>query len=434
VEVFAFFFFFFNDVQTERLIEKALYLVCGDKLISDGYCDMNLYLYGKVNKDSLQQMLKDIDSPLVYLYKNEFPRADNIIDTLNNFLQTKIMKDYIIKDKMTFVEAQALINWIYKSYRNIAARLDATTNQLRQLLDSKRISGDILIAQGIAYISSKVEMVFISTIEDFYKCIDDVSKVGKTIFYRGHSEVNYSLIPSLMRNDNWLINERKMYNELLMNTPSNFQNLKTHLEYLVEMQHYGLPTRLLDITKNPLVALYFACENHKDMFGEIIILSVDESKIKYPQSDIVSILASLPMFQYEKQQEMYEYAVDKSLTLEKFNEKVQLLLHEIKTEKPAFKDQIVKEDLLHSQVVLSLKNNSRILKQDGAFILCGLSNDYKHLDVNEFKYSVLSGKKQIYIIRNKQKLLESLNAFSINRATLFPEIDAIAGYIKGKYS
>lgn len=116
-----------------------------------------------------------------------------------------------------------------------------------------------------------------------------------------------------------------------------------------------------------------------------------------------------------------------------FNEKVQRLLHEVKTEKPAFKDEIIKEDLLHSLVVLPLKNNSRILKQDGAFMLCGLSKDYRHLDVNGLRYKAPNGKRQIFIIENKQRIIDALNTFSINKATLFPEIDDVADYIKSKY-
>ena len=43
-----------------------------------------------------------------------------------------------------------------------------------------------------------------------------------------------------------------MYQELIIRCASDFAQCQSHLDYLVEMQHYGLPTRLLDITENPL--------------------------------------------------------------------------------------------------------------------------------------------------------------------------------------
>jgi hypothetical protein len=427
------FFFFFNEIYTNPFVEKAFYIVCGDKLISDGYCDMNLYISNKITKESMQQILKSIDSPFIELYKNKYPKTENISKTLNEFLESKIMHNYEKPDDMKLVEAQALINWIYKSFSNVDDRLKATKELMQLLIEKYQLSGEMQISQGITYLNSQVELNFISSIEEFCNCIEEMHSIGRTIFYRGHAEANYILVPSLMRKQNWLFNERKMYNELLINSPVSFEKMKSHLEYLVEMQHYGLPTRLLDITMNPLVALYFACEDHLDSYGEIVVFSVDNCAIKYHQSDTVSILASLPMFEYEKQQDIYKYAIDESLTQKEFNKKIQRLLHEVKTEKPAFKDQIIKDNLLHSLIVLPLKNNNRILKQDGAFILCGLSKDYRHLDVNELRYNVSNGKRQIFIVENKQKFLGALNAFSINKATLFPEIDDVADYIKSKY-
>ena len=428
-----FFFFFFEKIYTNPFIEKAFYLVCGDKLISDGYCDMNRYISGKISKESMQQILKNIDSPFIELYRNKFSETKDIEKTFYEFLNSKIMKNYGNSDFMKFEEAHALINWIYKSIHTVEERLVATKELMQLLKEKYQLSGEIAISQGIVFLNSKVELNFISSVEGFFKYIEEMSSPGKTLFYRGHAEANYILIPSLMRKQNWLINERKMYNELIIKCPRSFEKMKSHLEYLVEMQHYGLPTRLLDITSNPLVALYFASENYLDSLGEIVVFSVDYCTIKYHQSDTVSILASLPMFEHEKQLEMYKYAVDKNLTSKEFNMKIQRLLHEVKTEKPAFKDEIEKKDLLRSIVVLPLKNNNRILKQDGAFILCGLSKDYKHLDLNELRYKDLNGKRQIFIIKEKQRIDDMLNAFSINKATLFPEIDDVADYIKSKY-
>lgn len=41
------------------------------------------------------------------------------------------------------------------------------------------------------------------------------------------------------------------------------------VDILIKMQHYGMPTRLLDLTKNPLVALYFACVSKPNNDGVV---------------------------------------------------------------------------------------------------------------------------------------------------------------------
>lgn len=234
-----------------------------------------------------------------------------------------------------------------------------------------------------------------------------------------------------MRTPRLLQNESKIYHELIINCPDDFEKCHTHLEKLVKMQHYGLPTRLLDITRNPLVALYFACESNPESYGELVLISPENHEIKYPQSDTVSILASLPVFSYEKQQEFGRLASDPTVSQHDFNKKVARLLHEVRLEKPAFLSEIKKDDLVSSFIVYALKNNDRIIKQDGAFILCGLSDGNRSLE--EFRYRE-NGKKVVILIDGKKKLLEQLETFSINRAALFPEIECVAEYLKNKYT
>ena len=260
--------------------------------------------------------------------------------------------------------------------------------------------------------------------------ISSLNRPGE-LFFRGHSNPNYLLLPSIMRNKRTQANEHKMYQELLINCPDSFEKCQTHLEKLVEMQHYGLPTRLLDITRNLLVSLFFACESSPETYGEIVLISAKESDIKYPQSDTASVLASLPVFPQSKQKEFYEWATDPSITQDDFNRLAVRLLHEVRFEKPAFQPEINKEHLTGNYVVHALKNNKRIIKQDGAFIICGLGDTVRSL--SEFRYKQ-RGKKVVVLISNKKKILEQLDKYSINRASLFPEIECVSEYIKKKYS
>lgn len=302
---------------------------------------------------------------------------------------------------------------------------------LGQIKELHGIQNDIRFSKGVVYNAEKVEIHFLSSVSSVNSYVSLLKKEAGTLFFRGHANPNYILRPSIMRTPRLLQNESKIYHELIINCPDDFEKCHTHLEKLVKMQHYGLPTRLLDITRNPLVALYFACESNPESYGELVLISPENHEIKYPQSDTVSILASLPVFSYEQQQEFGRLASDPTVSQHDFNKKVDRLLHEVRLEKPAFLSEIKKDDLVSSFIVYALKNNDRIVKQDGAFILCGLPDGERSLE--EFRYRE-NGKKVVILIDGKKKLLEQLETFSINRAALFPEIECVAEYLRNKYT
>ena len=74
------------------------------------------------------------------------------------------------------------------------------------------------------------------------------------------------------------------------------------------------------------------------------------------------------------------------------------------------------------------------MKQDGSFVICGLTNEFGDSDrLDSLRCKDADGKSLVLVIKDKEKILRELDTLSINRATLFPEIDDVAEYLKGKY-
>lgn len=115
---------------------------------------------------------------------------------------------------------------------------------------------------------------------------------NEVLLFRGQSNSTFELIPSLGRNrlfptDISILNEERNLIEMAkFKLPEIFHNDLQPLELLALLQHHGVPTRLLDVTENALVALYFACcsNNDKDgKDGEVFVFKNNELNIaNYP--------------------------------------------------------------------------------------------------------------------------------------------------------
>lgn len=87
----------------------------------------------------------------------------------------------------------------------------------------------------------------------------------KTLWYRGCGQSSYKLLPSLYRHAKAATPEERADLERRIITrfrqrslPYQTRQLSDDWDTLFFMQHYGVPTRLLDWTENPLTALHFA--------------------------------------------------------------------------------------------------------------------------------------------------------------------------------
>lgn len=274
----------------------------------------------------------------------------------------------------------------------------------------------------------------------------EYSRFKNTIFFRGHSDKKYSLKPNIYR-DGIVANEDIIFKEILLRCPDDFVHCKNTFELLVKMQHYSLPTRLLDITTNPLIALFFACKSKQDVDGELLVFSVPNSEIKYYDSDTVSVISNLSKrpkdfkipSKYVDEEENFLGDLDgKEVDITHFNNQrdIKFLLHEIRTEKPHFLGLIDPKHLSSVVCVKPKLDNPRVIKQDSAFFLFGMNEYQTKENPATFDTNYLLSKEKNKIIieaRFKKRIIDQLEILGITEATIFPEIEQVANYIKKIY-
>ena len=419
-----------NQIASIPLFTHCFYNAIRRKVEITGYVQINTYFQHYSAKER-RSLLEELNSPELF---NLLQRSESDETKLYSIIE----EIHLLQISETQISlwpentCHAIISWLlYCAKQKYAG---AILHKLSRLCEERYST--IKCIEDKYIVRDDVEPILIKDICSYIQTVLQLKPSGK-LFYRGQSSLNYWIRPSIYRTALLEQKESTLYQELLLRCPTNFQNCHSHLDYLVEMQHYSLPTRLLDLTSNPLVALYFSCGGKSNESGEVILFDTPNSIQKYTRSDTVSILSCLPLLSHEDQRELLSlvnahYKSISQFDFIDFNSQriVHQLLQEIRTEKPAFVDRIIPNDLCTNLVITPTKMNNRIIRQSGAFFICGLINyAITPSPLEKYRYREKKQRQPLLIIENKPALLRELNSMDINEASLFPEIDNVASFL-----
>ena len=222
-----------------------------------------------------------------------------------------------------------------------------------------------------------METIHLTSFDDFNNKFNQFQPDTR-YFFRGVKKETFQLIPTIGRIEENILsyfNEKTIF-KIFKNQALPFLSHRpiNDWEWLAIAQHHGLPTRLLDWTSNPLIALYFATESDID--------DIDNDNFA------VYILI-----------------------------KKEGIIYDIPIHSPFETKDVMLISIPHV--------TSRIKNQFGCFTI---QEDPKvPLDELQKQKNI---RKVVFSNRLKKDFRKKLNAYGINASSIFPDVDGIAKHLR----
>ena len=273
------------------------------------------------------------------------------------------------------------------------------------------------------------------------------------LYFRGESKEFDELRPSVMRKDEngkfpLRSFESEMLNDLLTRQPDAFSGLSSALAEWVIAQHHQLNTRLLDVTRNPQVAIFFACNGDGGKDGRLHVFAVPKSIIKPFNSEEVAVISNFAKLPRTEQNLLLGKTESDAIgdvypaEARGIGEGIRLFAlakahhhSTVRRERPDIQENIDIRDLFRVFVVEPQQTFERIRAQSGAFLLSAFHDRFERTEI--LKANPETPVYGHHVLRipyaRKTDLLDDLSMLNVRLETLFPGIDQTARTITQSY-
>lgn len=252
-------------------------------------------------------------------------------------------------------------------------------------------------------------MKLISSLNDYISAVNEINEewygFSATIhpWYRGQCNAQWNLIPKIYRSsienfERELIRDFKLKSAPFLDIMPN-----DDFEWLFVMQHYGIPTRLLDWTESYLVALYFAVLDFK-IAHHCCVWMIDPWSL-----NIRSInQRSIPISNHP---ELAKYILN---------------------DDPKYFSRELPDEANFPVAIRPRRTTKRIIAQKGTFTIqgkieAGVNAIFKKLPDVRIAKIIINGSK-------KRNILKELFLAGISHSVIFPDLEGICNEISFRYS
>lgn len=305
----------------------------GQKILVDAesfYTEVELKKDGKPNYIEISSVADYIVVIDMYKVVSLFVKCEALLTRYIRKLEKRVLPNQESKEaqKQDFIEDLSSIR------EKAISSKDSILDLIHRYSEDKSMSKDVYNAEldkAIAGfikelddkdINSKREYKATTDLSDIIRIMGDACRSithslrlyrtgDYAMYYRGVGRIVFPELPGVFRG-NLKYEEDRQYKAMIMAFPNEFSGLH-YLDRVAKLQHFGLPTRLLDVSSNPLVALYMACNKiytgdpEQEDWGEIILYFMAGEKDRAYDSKSVLINAALVKLSHNEKTILFQF-------------------------------------------------------------------------------------------------------------------------------